>query len=82
MVAATSKFIKGKNIFVWVDVNTIYQAKISLDHLILASLHNLWASSFIWNARDGADSQVLGVTLGVKLIFVFSVTFGTKGLWG
>ena len=23
-----------------------------------------------------------GVTLGVKLIFVFSVTFGIKGPWG
>ena len=46
------------------------------------SWNSLWASSFSWNARNGADSQVLGVTLGVKLIFVFSVTFGTKGLWG
>ena len=44
--------------------------------------YSLWASSYSWNARDGDDSQVLGVTLGVKLIFVFSVTFGIKGLWG
>ena len=45
-------------------------------------LYSLWGSSFSWNARDDADSQVLGVALAVKLIFVFSVTFGTKGLWG
>ena len=44
--------------------------------------YSIWASSFSWNAIDGTDSQVLGATLGVKLIFVFSVTFGTKGLWG
>ena len=52
------------------------------DLLSTVFLNSLWASSFSWNARDGADSQVLGVTLGVKLIFVFSATFGIKGLWG
>ena len=38
--------------------------------------NSLWASSFGLNARDGADSQVLRV----KLIFAFSVTFGTKSM--
>ena len=41
---------------------------------------SLWASSFSWNARDGTESQVLGVTLGVKLIFVVSVAFGINCL--
>ena len=45
------------------------------------AINSPWASSFSWNAKDGADSQVQGLTLGAKLIFVFSVTFGIIGLW-
>ena len=48
--------------------------------------NSLWALSFRWNARDRADSQFWGgVTLGVKLIFVFSVSLEQRiyeaGLW-
>ena len=68
--------------YVWDLTRILIIGIAGLRYFPLTRQHSLWASSFSWNARDGADSQVLGVTLAVKLIFVFSVTFGTKGLWG
>ena len=49
-------------------------------HLVTTVNNSLLAPSFSWNSRDGADRQVLGVTLGGKLIF--ALTFGIKSLWG
>ena len=59
------------------DQKFVVVKKLNVVRVVQSSFHSLSASSFNWNARDGAESQVWGAFGGqIDFFFVFSVTFG------
>ena len=89
LVKSAWKVVEFVHIFKSESSFCFFIASITSSYLFPPKNDSSWPLSIVFVHQASVEMQEMaltvkfwGVTLGVKLVFVFSATFGVKGLWG